>query len=104
VSRPAAGNLVATIARADHDGAPPARFNGTQAASQLASRLLSKVDIAAEISRALQERCSVTQARIVDELARIGLPPHPHARGFHLGSRRRSGVVARGARAISGTL
>ena len=43
-----------------------------RSARQLGSRLLSKVDIAAEISRALEERCGVTQARVVDELAKVG--------------------------------
>jgi len=34
--------------------------------------MFSKVDIAAEISRALEERCGVTVARVVDELAKVG--------------------------------
>jgi phage terminase small subunit len=57
-------------------------LNGTQAAIRagysrqsaavIAYENLRKPHIATEIARALQERCSVTTTRIVDELARIG--------------------------------
>jgi phage terminase small subunit len=43
-----------------------------RSARQIGSENLSKPYISKEISRALEERCGVTVARVVDELAKIG--------------------------------